>query len=62
MEEDLGLFDAPFFGMTKAEAAVSPHICFPVKLDLAIDLSTQSLDPQQRLLLECTYEAFENGK
>jgi hypothetical protein len=40
MKEDLGLFDAPFFGMTKAEAAVSPLIRFPSQLDLVIDLPT----------------------
>lgn len=58
LTEDLSLFDAPFFNMTPAEAAVSSrlHQCI-TRTDVS-----KALDPQQRLLLECCYEAFENGK
>ncbi|KAL3427635.1 hypothetical protein PVAG01_01144 [Phlyctema vagabunda] len=46
LEEDISLFDAPFFNISLEEAKT---------------FAFKSMDPQLRLQLECTYEALESA-
>ncbi|MDB5910423.1 MAG: Ketoacyl-synt- protein [Massilia sp.] len=60
LSQDLEMFDAGFFDMTKKEAQTMgtclPGFGFGVTVAL-----TLTQDPIQRVLLECSYEAFENA-